>query len=142
MCVGMQGSRGAELSSALKAPGWDSVVRKGSQRDADASSPFRDLHGTDLGLASFLRERGVQVRQAKLQVGCAAYCDTPCDDLRGEAQPVISLHRADSMVCSVSFLTHGLLHCPLSFSLLASYQVAGVQNNTDVFRRCTCLAWW
>ncbi len=67
-----QGSRGAELSSALKAPGWDNVVRKGSKRDADASSPFRDLHGADLGLASFLRERGVQVRQAKLKVGCAA----------------------------------------------------------------------
>ncbi|KAK9846468.1 hypothetical protein WJX81_004647 [Elliptochloris bilobata] len=57
-CV--QGSHGAELSSALKVSGWDRLVRKGSERDADASSPFRDLHGKDLGLAAYLLERGVQ----------------------------------------------------------------------------------
>ena len=58
----MQDSHGAALASGLSAVAWDRVVRKGADKDADASSPFRDLHGTDLGLAAYLRERGVQAR--------------------------------------------------------------------------------
>ena len=58
----MQDSHGAALASGLSAVAWDRVVRKGADKDADAVSPFRDLHGTDLGLAAYLRERGVQAR--------------------------------------------------------------------------------
>lgn len=57
-----QDSHGAELASDLTAAAWDRVVRKGADKDADAASPFRDLHGADLGLAAYLRERGVQAR--------------------------------------------------------------------------------
>ncbi len=59
-CV--QGTPGADHPADLTRHRWDHVVRKGSALDADASSPFRDLHGADLGLAAFLRERGVQAR--------------------------------------------------------------------------------
>jgi hypothetical protein len=59
-CV--QGTPGADHPTDLTQHRWDHVVRKGSALDADASSPFRDLHGADLGLAAFLRERGVQAR--------------------------------------------------------------------------------
>ena len=55
-------SHGAALASGLSAVAWDRVVRKGADKDADALSPFRDLHGTDLGLAAYLREHGVQAR--------------------------------------------------------------------------------
>lgn len=55
-----QDTHGAALASNLSDVAWDRVVRKGADKDADASSPFRDLHGADLGLAAYLREHGVQ----------------------------------------------------------------------------------
>ena len=75
-----QGSHGAELSSGLSAVAWDRIVRKGVEKDADAASPFRDLHDTDLGLAAYLREQGVQARCLGLSHTCtgAPRCLPPC----------------------------------------------------------------
>ena len=56
-CV--QGSFGAELSSALSIPKAELIVRKGYRREIDSYSAFCEADGVTLtGLAGYLRERG------------------------------------------------------------------------------------
>jgi nicotinamidase/pyrazinamidase len=55
-CV--QGTRGAEFSSALEVPQAEFVVRKGYRHDVDSYSAFCEAdRRTRTGLASYLRER-------------------------------------------------------------------------------------
>ncbi|MEP6897646.1 MAG: bifunctional nicotinamidase/pyrazinamidase [Rhodanobacter sp.] len=61
-CV--QGSAGAELHAGVDWSALDAVIRKGSDRQVDSYSGFRENHGphgqrTGTGLAGWLRERGV-----------------------------------------------------------------------------------
>jgi nicotinamidase/pyrazinamidase len=56
-CV--QGSFGAEFSSALSIPKAELIVRKGHRREIDSYSAFCEADGvTPTGLAGYLRERG------------------------------------------------------------------------------------
>ncbi|HEV8552014.1 MAG TPA: bifunctional nicotinamidase/pyrazinamidase [Casimicrobiaceae bacterium] len=56
-CV--QGSSGAEFSSALSVPKAELIVRKGYRREIDSYSAFCEADGVTLtGLAGYLRERG------------------------------------------------------------------------------------
>jgi nicotinamidase/pyrazinamidase len=56
-CV--QGSFGAEFSSALSIPKAELIVRKGYRREIDSYSAFCEADGVTLtGLAGYLRERG------------------------------------------------------------------------------------
>jgi nicotinamidase/pyrazinamidase len=56
-CV--QGTRGAELASALDIPHAELIVRKGYRRGIDSYSAFVEADGrTRTGLAGYLRERG------------------------------------------------------------------------------------
>src|SRR5207249_8782476 len=56
-CV--QGSVGAELSTALRVPQAEFIVRKGYRREIDSYSAFCEADGvTHTGLAGYLRERG------------------------------------------------------------------------------------
>jgi len=56
-CV--QGTPGAELSSALAVPQAELVIRKGYRRDVDSYSVFCEAdRRTRTGLAGYLRERG------------------------------------------------------------------------------------
>ena len=56
-CV--QGSSGAEFSSALSIPKAELIVRKGYRRETDSYSAFCEADGVTLtGLAGHLRERG------------------------------------------------------------------------------------
>src|SRR5438876_1745473 len=58
-CV--QGSVGAELSSALSIPKAELIVRKGYRREIDSYSAFCEADGVTLtGLAGYLRERGLR----------------------------------------------------------------------------------
>jgi len=57
-CV--QGSFGAELSTALRVPQAEFIVRKGYRREIDSYSAFCEADGiTHTGLAGYLRERGL-----------------------------------------------------------------------------------
>jgi nicotinamidase-related amidase len=57
-CV--QGSFGAEFSSALAVPQAELIVRKGYRREIDSYSAFCEADGATLtGLAGYLRERGL-----------------------------------------------------------------------------------
>jgi len=57
-CV--QGSVGAELSTALRVPQAEFIVRKGYRREIDSYSAFCEADGvTHTGLAGYLRERGL-----------------------------------------------------------------------------------
>jgi nicotinamidase/pyrazinamidase len=56
-CV--QGTAGAEFSTALHVPQAELIVRKGYRRDIDSYSAFCEADGaTHTGLAGYLRERG------------------------------------------------------------------------------------
>jgi nicotinamidase/pyrazinamidase len=56
-CV--QGTRGADLASALDVPRAEFVVRKGYRQDVDSYSVFCEAdRRTTTGLAGYLRERG------------------------------------------------------------------------------------
>lgn len=58
-CV--QGTRGAEFSSALAIPQAELIVRKGYRREIDSYSAFVEADGrTRTGLAGYLRERGIE----------------------------------------------------------------------------------
>ena len=58
-CV--QGTFGAELSSALDIPRAELIVRKGYRREIDSYSAFCEADGRTLtGLAGYLRERGFE----------------------------------------------------------------------------------
>jgi nicotinamidase/pyrazinamidase len=58
-CV--QGTRGAELHSALDVPRAQLVIRKGHHRDIDSYSAFLEAdRRTPTGLAGYLRERGLK----------------------------------------------------------------------------------
>ncbi len=62
-CV--QGSAGAELHAGVDWSALDAVIRKGSDRQVDSYSGFRENHGPHgqrpgTGLAGWLRERGVE----------------------------------------------------------------------------------
>jgi nicotinamidase/pyrazinamidase len=55
----IQGSVGAEFSSALRVPQAEFIVRKGYRREIDSYSAFCEADGiTHTGLAGYLRERG------------------------------------------------------------------------------------
>jgi len=73
-CV--QGSVGAELSTALRVPQAEFIVRKGYRREIDSYSAFCEADGiTHTGLAGYLRERGLtRVFLAGLATNfCVAY---------------------------------------------------------------------
>jgi nicotinamidase-related amidase len=56
----IQGSVGAEFSSALAVPQAELIVRKGYRREIDSYSAFCEADGATLtGLAGYLRERGL-----------------------------------------------------------------------------------
>jgi len=58
-CV--QGTRGAELHSALKLPQAELILRKGFRADVDSYSAFfENDHRTATGLAGYCRERGLE----------------------------------------------------------------------------------
>lgn len=58
-CV--QGSRGAEVHSALRVPHAELLLRKGFRREIDSYSAFLENdHTTPTGLAGYLRERGLK----------------------------------------------------------------------------------
>ncbi|HEX8009898.1 MAG TPA: nicotinamidase [Casimicrobiaceae bacterium] len=58
-CV--QGTAGAELSTALDVPQAEFIVRKGYRREIDSYSAFCEADGvTRTGLAGYLRERGIR----------------------------------------------------------------------------------
>ena len=56
-CV--QGTAGADLSAELKLPTTQLVIRKGYHHEVDSYSAFNEADGTATGLASYLKERGI-----------------------------------------------------------------------------------
>lgn len=56
----LQGSKGAELTSQLDQQGIEAIIRKGMDPEIDSYSGFYDNnHEKSTGLASYLREKGV-----------------------------------------------------------------------------------
>ncbi|RXH56945.1 nicotinamidase [Granulicella sibirica] len=66
----IQGTRGAELHSALDVPHAEMILRKGFRKEIDSYSAFLENDGaTPTGLAGYLRERGLR----RLFFGGVAY---------------------------------------------------------------------
>jgi nicotinamidase/pyrazinamidase len=105
-CV--QGTRGAALHPALPDTAWTLLLRKGTRRDLDSYSAFRENRGRDgvrppTGLAGWLRERGVRrvfacglardfcVKWSALDAAAAGFETVMLDDL---TRPVFADSRA------------------------------------------------